>query len=627
MALAPSRTQQQRQPNPPANLSLRNGELYLDEANRDLWVGCPPSVDPTGLLRIPTDKTTGPPLLPFLPLAGGVMLGAITLAANAAAPLQPVSLQQMQAATANYLPLAGGVMSGPLTLAANAASALQPVPLNQLTAYVSNTVAGYLPLAGGVLTGALTLAANATLPMQPVPLNQLTGAMAGYLPLTGGTLSGNLGIVSVPPVNAIPGQLFVAQHLCLNGGGNNIVWNAFVPMPGATWQTRAIGPAAAISLGTNATLSFFLAPSASAGAVPAFITGMWLDAVGDLTVTRDVIAAAVLAQTPVSNPNGGLVGSWSLANNSVVGIWNGANTLWFGNADGNGVPTASRASLDPAGNLALNGQVACTNVVASGGVFQIAAGYNMQRNPVDGAWRWVEGGTVNLTLDIAGNLTARGSVVAGGNFYAPGNVTGLNVVATSVVFGAGGVFCNSPGSTSFGFWQAPGFSNFQFSPSWAWSWNTGTGQLTWNVPAGGLWNMRASDNLCWNALGQVGGMGPYVDLSDRRAKLDVAPSVHGLDVILQLEPVSFKRKQAKNARLPARTELGFVAQDVLPILPEAVMTMGVELPDGGGTFDDEEPSLGMLSSVLVAVLVNGMKEMHALIDGQAKRITALEAGA
>jgi hypothetical protein len=624
IAPAPARVQQQRQPNPPANLSLRNGELYLDTLNRDLWVGCNPSVDPTGRLRIPTDKTTGPPVLPFLPLAGGVMLGAITLAANAAAPLQPVSLQQMQAATANYLPLAGGAMTGPFALAANATAPMQAVPYQQLTSAIAGAVAGYLPLGGGVLTGALTLAANATLPMQPVPLNQLTAAMAGYLPLSGGNLTGSLGIVSVPPANAVAGQLFVGQQLCLAGGVGNVVWNAFMPAP-LTWQTRAIGPAAAISLGANAELNFYVAPSASAGAVPAFVTGMSLDAVGNLTVTRDVFAAALLAQNP--SVSGGFVGSWSLGNNSVVGFWNSSNTLWLGNSDGTGVPVSTRGSLDPGGNLAVNGQVACTNVVASGGVFQIAAGYNMQRNPVDGAWRWVEGGTVNMTLDTSSNLTVRGQVW--GNVVTAGStVQAGNVVATSVVFGAGGVFCNTPGTTSFGFWQAPGFSNFQFSPSWAWSWNTSTGQLSWNTPGGNLWNMRGSDNLVWNALGQVGGMGPYADLSDRRAKLDVAPSVHGLDVILQLEPVSFKRKQAGNARLrPARTELGFVAQDVLPILPEAVMTMGVELPDGGGTFDDEEPSLGMLSSVLIAVLVNGMKEMHALIDGQAKRITALEAGA
>lgn len=57
----------------------------------------------------------------FLPLAGGTMGGAITLAGDPVAPLQPVTLQYLNANAAQggpFLPLSGGTMSGPLNVTA-----------------------------------------------------------------------------------------------------------------------------------------------------------------------------------------------------------------------------------------------------------------------------------------------------------------------------------------------------------------------------------------------------------------------------------------------------------------------------------------------------------------------------
>lgn len=79
-------------------------------------------------------------------VAGGTMTGPLVLAGNASAPLNPVSLQQLQT---GYLPLGGGTLTGPLTLAGNASSALQPVALQQMNA----AIAGFAPLASPVFTG------------------------------------------------------------------------------------------------------------------------------------------------------------------------------------------------------------------------------------------------------------------------------------------------------------------------------------------------------------------------------------------------------------------------------------------------------------------------------------------
>lgn len=54
-----------------------------------------------------------------LPITGGTLTGALTLAANATSNLQPVTLQQLTATVGNYLPLTGGTLSGPGNLAIN----------------------------------------------------------------------------------------------------------------------------------------------------------------------------------------------------------------------------------------------------------------------------------------------------------------------------------------------------------------------------------------------------------------------------------------------------------------------------------------------------------------------------
>jgi hypothetical protein len=74
----------------------------------------------------------------------------------------------------------------------------------------------------------------------------------------------------------------------------------------------------------------------------------------------------------------------------------------------------------------------------------------------------------------------------------------------------------------------------------------------------------------------VGGNGAYINSSDRRGKTGIAPSTKGLAEVMQLQPVSFTRIDATTG---AQEEIGFVAQDVQPILPEAVWTAGIPLRD------------------------------------------------
>lgn len=192
---------------PPVGLLER--QLSVEMNNGNLWVGVPPSIDPTGRIRIspPANMATTAQLAAFLPLAGGQsMAGPFNLAGNAATALQPVPLQQltsslapyattasMATALAGFLPLAGNAsMTGQFYLSADATAPMQPVTKQQLDSIVAGTgfvtttqmntaLANYLPLAGNVtMSGAFNLAANATTAMQPVTLQQMTNAFTGF---------------------------------------------------------------------------------------------------------------------------------------------------------------------------------------------------------------------------------------------------------------------------------------------------------------------------------------------------------------------------------------------------------------------------------------------------------------
>jgi len=105
---------------PPSNPAV--GQLWFDTVGAQTYVWYD---DGSSKQWIVANNMAGA----YLPLQGGTMVGAITLAANAAANLQPVTLQQMNAAISplatqaqlgNYLPLAGGTLNGSLFINGNA---------------------------------------------------------------------------------------------------------------------------------------------------------------------------------------------------------------------------------------------------------------------------------------------------------------------------------------------------------------------------------------------------------------------------------------------------------------------------------------------------------------------------
>ena len=217
-----------------------------------------------------------------------------------------------------------------------------------------------------------------------------------------------------------------------------------------------------------------------------------------------------------------------------------------------------------------------------------------------GLRRWLGPSGVLMSLDGTGHLVTANNISTNGNV----NSSGFWVNGTSDTFGL-----SLGGSGRILQFR----SGFYLDHSTIAGGTDGTLQY---VDAGGpLWVMRASDHFCFNPQSAVGGNGAYINTSDRRVKENVTPSDKGLAEVLQLQPVTFTRTN------PATTgnEIGFLAQDVQPIVPEAVWgNAGLEREDG-------EPLLGVTAETITALNVNAIKELHDMISALQARIEGLEA--
>ncbi len=98
-----------------------------------------------------------------------------------------------------------------------------------------------------------------------------------------------------------------------------------------------------------------------------------------------------------------------------------------------------------------------------------------------------------------------------------------------------------------------------------------------------------------------------INTSDARLKTNIVVSPYGLTEVMQMQPVQYNWKTNPNNDL----QIGFLAQDIQKIIPEAVV-----VPANG------DP-LGMKYNELIPVLVKGIQEQQKLIESQQKQIDEL----
>ena len=101
-------------------------------------------------------------------------------------------------------------------------------------------------------------------------------------------------------------------------------------------------------------------------------------------------------------------------------------------------------------------------------------------------------------------------------------------------------------------------------------------------------------------VGYVKHYGTLSASSDRRLKENIVKTPYGLEEVLKLNPVTYRFKSN------GLNQIGFIAQEVLPLLPEVVT----------GTEGDIEKgeTLGITYSSLIPVLTKAIQEQQKIIE-------------
>jgi hypothetical protein len=108
----------------------------------------------------------------------------------------------------------------------------------------------------------------------------------------------------------------------------------------------------------------------------------------------------------------------------------------------------------------------------------------------------------------------------------------------------------------------------------------------------------------------IEGQVAFTNASDRRLKQEIKSTKYGLDEVLKLEPVDYVLKSN------GLEQIGFIAQDVKPLIPEVVTGKEGDLEKG--------ETLGITYTSLIPVLTKAIQEQQKIIQELLSRIEKLE---
>lgn len=115
-----------------------------------------------------------------------------------------------------------------------------------------------------------------------------------------------------------------------------------------------------------------------------------------------------------------------------------------------------------------------------------------------------------------------------------------------------------------------------------------------------------STGLTTDASGTINGC----VASDRTLKGRITPLVYDPTVIERLQPVSYEWSEAEKEKRDAKRHIGFIAQDVQQVAPEAVVGAG-------------KGNLGIDANAMNAILAMEVKQLHREVKGMQKEMEAL----
>ncbi len=285
-----------------------------------------------------------------------------------------------------------------------------------------------------------------------------------------------------------------------------------------------------------------------------------------------------------SDNNGALEGMFGWVQNaSSYGdfVWQGYNGSY-----------SERMRLDSSGNLLLGRQTSDGYRLNILGTTQILSGHQFTFSGIAAASLTVTSdGAMAFGLDGATGSTERARIDSSGNLLVGTTSATTLGVGTAPIQSNGTMFS---GGSNAGF----AFKDRSAATFSLWYKSGGTNYF---------YTSGAGANVA--TINETTGI--YTPLSDVNKKKDFEPSFVGLDVVMQLQPKLF-RMLSDDGAVPK--QLGFIAQDVQSILPQAY----VEQKNGDSTF------IGLQDRPFIAALVKAIQEQQALITSLTARITALE---
>jgi hypothetical protein len=155
---------------------------------------------------------------------------------------------------------------------------------------------------------------------------------------------------------------------------------------------------------------------------------------------------------------------------------------------------------------------------------------------------------------------------------------------------------------------------------------TNTGEIRFYNSSGGKYWQIASNQTDWYfadadfthyaVLSQ--NMTAWAFGSDRRLKEKIVDISYGLDSVMAMQPRAFTFTSS------GVETIGFVAQELAEVIPEAVTGTAVEYSDADTPQEKASKSLGVSKDTLIPVLVKAIQEQQATITALEARITQLE---
>jgi hypothetical protein len=185
----------------------------------------------------------------------------------------------------------------------------------------------------------------------------------------------------------------------------------------------------------------------------------------------------------------------------------------------------------------------------------------------------IDAGSVGLQLSGSANYYGNGGWQFG---QADNNVGGG-------VFAGDFIFTNS-GFTEFIMWTS------YFAPNFDASTNLGRSSYRWN---------------------QLYAQNGTINTSDAREKKNIKDAAYGLKEVMAMRPVTYEWKDDDEHG----TKVGFIAQDLLEIVPEVVVTHErVEDRETGVVTYEEAERMGVFYDDLIPVLAKAIQEQNVIIE-------------